>query len=100
MKLATSSKDTNTILWDMNTAKKTQELKITNNKVTDMIWSSDHNYVFYQTSKDLRLRIYDTRDPLNVTITTKIDDSYATSMDIDDTGHYLITGHHGLNNNN
>ena len=98
--LATSSKDTNTILWDINTAKKTQEFRINYNQVTDMTWSSDHNYIFYQTSKDLRLRIYDTRDPLNVTITTKIDDSHATSMDVDDIGYYLTTGHLGFNNNN
>lgn len=99
MKLVTSSKDMTTILWDMNTSKKMRSLTIDHNQATDMVWSSNHNNVFYQASEDLKLRIFDSRDPINVTLATIIDDTVATSMDIDDTGNCLITGHRGSNNN-
>jgi WD40 repeat protein len=98
-KLATGGRDSEVILWDIESQKIISQLQIDNNLTTDMVWMPNSNDIFLQTSEDLRLRIFDCREQLSLTSQLKIGDNFATTMDIDNSGNYLVTGHRGFNGN-
>jgi len=95
--LATSGKDMNTIIWDLETQKKISNLRLHANYATDMVWANSE-YVFWQTSEDLYLRIFDIRRKVNQKSEKKIGNSIPTSIDMDSSGNYLVTAHQGIDN--
>jgi WD40 repeat protein len=96
--LATGARDYKTVLWDLEEGKKTNMISIDRNMVTDMKWLPSDNNTFMQSSEDLRLRIFDIRDNLDVAKETIVGTNFAGSIDIDESGKYIVTGHKGFNN--
>jgi WD40 repeat protein len=96
--LATGARDYKTVLWDLEEGKKTNMISIDRNMVTDMKWLPSDNNTFMQSSEDLRLRIFDIRDNLDVAKETVVGTNFAGSIDIDESGKYIVTGHKGFNN--
>lgn len=96
--LATGARDYETILWDIEDQKETHKSRIDRNMVTDMKWMpTDHN-IFLQCSEDLRIRLYDIREGLEVVMETTVGTNFAGTCDIDHSGTYIVTGHRGFNN--
>ena len=96
--LATGGRDYTTILWDLETQKAEFKNRIDRNMVTDMKWMPNDNNVFVQCSEDLRMRFFDIRDGVVESNKTLVGANFAATMDIDDTGNYIVTGHRGFNN--
>lgn len=63
-----------------------------------MVWMPTDNNVFIQSSEDLRMRFFDIREGLDVAQEIVVGTNFAGSVDADQSGMYVVTGHKGFNN--
>ena len=96
--LATGARDYETILWDIESQKKSYSRRIDRNMVTHMKWLPSEMNTFVQCSEDRRMRLYDIREDLAVQQEIIVGDNFAGTCDVDESSTYIVTGHSGFNN--
>ena len=100
-RLASGGRDCTTRVWDVETQKSIAKRLIPRNVITQVKWLTNQPDLFVETSEDLYLRVFDTRErPFKPAVELKVDTNFATTCDIWSQGNedqYLVTGHRGFN---
>ena len=94
--LASGSRDYTIRIWDVSTHTHIVGSKINWNVVTHLKWQPN-SQVLVQCSEDLRLRVWDVREPpMRATLTMDVGDNFATHCDVSD-DYKIVTSHRGFN---
>ena len=82
-RLASGGRDCTTRVWDVETQKSVAKRLIPRNVITQVKWLTNQPDLFVETSEDLYLRLFDTRErPFKPAVELKVDTNFATTCDV------------------